>query len=208
MDEPGRSDAETTQPRSKVARLIDRYELDGLGARLEADWTAEGDDRRSLRDLAAVFNRRLLAAALRDADVQTLAADPEPLYRLLTDPDASDADRTQARRQLEREGVDVDALTDDFVSYQAIRSYLTEYRGAEYSPDADRVSTDRTTLERLQGRVEAVTGEKVTQLDRAGHLDVGSFRTLVDVTIICEDCGGQYELSRLLDRGGCDCSEK
>lgn len=53
--------------RSKVARLIDEYEWTGLGATLEARWTADGSERASLRDLADQFNERVLEAALREA---------------------------------------------------------------------------------------------------------------------------------------------
>ncbi len=35
------------RPSSKVARLIDEYELDGLGAEMEARWTGDGEERMS-----------------------------------------------------------------------------------------------------------------------------------------------------------------
>jgi hypothetical protein len=192
--------------RPKVARLIEAYGLDGLGAELEHRWTAEGEDRWSLRDLADHFNRRLLEAALADADVRTLDGEPANVYRLLTDDEVSDADRTRTRRRLERDGVDVDGLLDSFVSYQAVRTYLREYRDAEYAePEGDRLATERENLQRLQGRTESVTEGKVQQLRRGGHLEVGSVRTLVEVAVVCEDCGARYEISTLLDRGHCDC---
>ena len=37
---------------TKVARLIEKYELSGMGAELEAAWTGESGERTSLRDLA------------------------------------------------------------------------------------------------------------------------------------------------------------
>lgn len=37
---------------SKVSRVIDEYDLDGLGAVLVDRWTSEGDERFSLRELA------------------------------------------------------------------------------------------------------------------------------------------------------------
>jgi hypothetical protein len=27
----------------------------------------------------------------------------------------------------------------------------------------------------------------------------------VSARVVCEDCGSQYEVGELLDRGGCDC---
>ena len=41
---------------SKVARLIKKYDLQGLGAELEQLWTAD-EDRKSLRELASYFDQ-------------------------------------------------------------------------------------------------------------------------------------------------------
>ncbi|PYZ02995.1 hypothetical protein C8039_11790 [Halogeometricum sp. wsp3] len=50
--------------RSKVQRLIDEYDLDGEGERLEDLWTANREERLSLRELAEIFNQRLLEREL------------------------------------------------------------------------------------------------------------------------------------------------
>jgi len=44
----------------KIARFIDEHNMTGLSAELEDRWTAENDQRMSLRDLADYFNRELL----------------------------------------------------------------------------------------------------------------------------------------------------
>ncbi|MFB6121908.1 MAG: rod-determining factor RdfA [Haloferacaceae archaeon] len=206
MASPENESERTSGRRPKVARLLDEYGRDALGAELERLWTADTDERRSLRDLADYFNEELLATAMSEAGLQTLDGESENVYRLLTADDVSDADRQRTRRQLEREGVDVDALLDDFVTYQAIRTYLKEHRGAEYSrSDEDRTAVEKTNIQRLRGRITAVTEGKFEQLRDGGHLSLGDFRVLVDVAVVCEDCGTQYEASELLDRGACDC---
>lgn len=189
---------------SKVARLIDEYELADLGAELERLWTAD-DDRMSLRDLADYFNRRLLQRAMADAGVQALGGESENTYRLLTDDDVSTADRTRIRRRLEREGVDVSELENDFVSYQAIRTYLQNYRDAEYSRQAPKIERTVETVEQLRGRTISVTESRLDRLREAEQLTLGEFRTLVDVRVVCEDCGNQYDVIELLERGGCEC---
>lgn len=193
--------------RSKVARLLEEYDLQGLGAELEQLWTAE-EDRRSLRELAAYFNRQLLRSALEEANVQTLDGELENIYRLLTDDEVSSADRTRVRRRLERDGVDVDALESDFVTYQAVRTYLKEYRDAEYTPaETDPIERERTNFQQLRGRMVSVTEGKLEQLRDGGHLTLGEFRTLADVQVVCEECNSQFDVLDLLERGGCDCSE-
>lgn len=193
--------------RSKVARLLEEYDLEGFGAELERRWTAD-EDRWSLRDLATAFNRRLLERALDDAGVQPLDGEVANRYRLLTDEDVSAADRTRVRRRLERDGVDVEALEDDFVTYQAIRTYLRTHRGAEYEPDeTDPLEREATNARRLRGRVVSVLDGKLEQLREADELTLGEFRTIADVQVVCEDCNSQFDVLELLERGGCDCAE-
>jgi hypothetical protein len=191
--------------RSKVVRLIEEYDLQGIGAELEQYWTAD-EDRRSLRELADYFNRHLLEAALDSAGVQHLDGEIENTYRLLADDDVSSADRTRVRRRLERDGVDVDELESDFVTYQAIRTYLKDHRGAEYTPDeTDPLEREQTNIQQLRGRMAAVTEGKIEQLRDSDSLELGEFRILTEIQVVCEDCNTQFDAVDLLERGGCNC---
>ena len=193
--------------RSKIARLIDEYDLEGLGAELEQQWTAE-EDRKSLRELARDFNWQLLEQALEKANVQYLDGEIENTYRLLTDDEVSSAESTRVKRRLERDGVDIDALENDFVSYQAIRSYLKDHRGAEYTPDeTDPLEREATNVQKLCGRMATVTGGKLEQLRASDELTLGEFRTLADIRVVCEDCNTQFNVLNLLNRGGCNCTD-
>ena len=158
MDQSNESKASSRGRQSKVARLIDEYDLQGLGADLEQQWTAD-EDRKSLRDLARYFNQQLLQRTLEEANVQYLDGEIENTYRLLTDDEVSRAELTRVKRRLERDGVDVDALETDFVTYQAIRSYLKDHRGAEYTPaETDPLEREATNVQKLRGRMATVTG--------------------------------------------------
>lgn len=192
--------------RSKVARLLQEYDMEELGAELERRWTAD-EDRQSLRELAEFFNRQILERALEDADIRPLDGEVANIYRLLTS-DSSGADRTRIRRRLERDGLDVEAIEKDFVTYQAIRTYLKKHRGAEYTPDeTDPVEREIKNIQQLRGRVDSVTEGKLDQLRASGHLELGTFRTLVDVRVVCEDCNTQFSAIELLERGHCNCTE-
>jgi hypothetical protein len=114
--------------RTKVARIIDEYELTGMGARLEAAWTGESGNRQSLRDLADEFNEAVVESSLRDVESTPLEFEVSGTYHALSD--ESNADATRARRRLEREGVDVDELESNFVTHQAIHTYLKRDRDA------------------------------------------------------------------------------
>lgn len=201
-------DESAKKRRLKIVRLIDEYELSTVGAELEQRWTAAGDEKMSLRSLAAYFNRRLLEETLAEAGMQPISGDIDPIYEVLTSDDASSAERTRTKRRLEREGIDVEGLQQDFVTYQAVRSYLKEHCGAEQATDdREQTSIEAENIQKLRGRTAAVTESKLEQLRNNGHLTLGEVRLFVDVNVFCEDCGERYEVGSLLEQGGCDCSD-
>ena len=205
MEQSDESEA-TGGRQSKVQRLIEEYDLQGLGGELEQRWTAD-EDRQSLRSLATYFNQQLLARALEDSNEQPLDGEVQNTYRLLTDDEISSAESTRIKRRLERDGVDVDTLLSDFVTYQAIRTYLKDHRGAEYTPDETNPrKREQTNFQKLRGRMVSVTEGKLEQLRDSDELLLGEFRTLADIQVVCEDCNTQFEVLELLDQGGCHCT--
>ncbi len=205
---PSRSDGSGETPRTKVGRLIDEYDLGAdYGTELETAWTDDGDDRKSLRDLAAEFNRRLVATALREAGTATLDGEVDNVFRLLTADDVTAGTRTEVRNRLAREGVDVDQLERDFVTYQAIRSYLRDERGAEYegTSDEDRLERTERSIERLRYRLHSVVESNLEQLRDTDRITLDEFDLFVGVDVRCERCGSRYAVAELLERGGCDC---
>jgi hypothetical protein len=203
-------DTAADRPSSKVARLLEEYDLDGLGADLEARWTGDGIDRMSLRDLAEFFNKRLLEQALLDAGMSSLESDLDGTYQHLTGEDVSTGVRTEARSRLERHGIDVDALESDFVTYQAIRSYLKEWRGAEYEgvSDTEKLEKDLETIQRLLTRTHSVAEHRIELLRDTDRLALERFEVLLDAQALCQECGTQYSLAELFERGGCDCVKR
>ncbi|MFB6095450.1 MAG: rod-determining factor RdfA, partial [Halodesulfurarchaeum sp.] len=192
---------------NKVARVVDEYGLDAAPAELEAAWTRT-TDRKSLRELADDLNRRLLRSAMREAGLDPIDADVGSAYRALTD-DSDGASRVQKARELERQGVDVDSLQDDFVSHQAIHTYLRRYRNVEppESDDEDRLDAERDRVERLQGRMRAVAEDAVGRLRDADEIALDGFDVVASIDVHCEECGRSYRVGELLRRGGCACQQ-
>ncbi|WP_255197409.1 rod-determining factor RdfA [Halorarius litoreus] len=190
--------------RSKVGRLIDTYELDRWNERLARRWTEE---RTSLRDLADQFNRGVLLAAMSEAGLTPSDSDVENTYELLTDDGVSRGDRVRAETRLRQAGIDVEELRGDFVSHQAIHTHLTKHLGVSLpeSDDGDRIEKTAGVIQRLKSRLQAVAESNLQSLVDTDRLSLGSFSVLVDVRVYCSDCGTQYELTELLDQGGCDC---
>lgn len=195
------------EKQSKVGKLIHAYNLDGMPEELETRWTGTAETQQSLRELADYFNQRLLRVAMIDAGMNPLEGEIENAYRLLTD-DLSAGVRTQTRKRFEHEGLDVKQLKRDFVSHQAIHTYLTKYREVqkdEQTTDSNQIEKSEQTVQQLKNRLIAVTDNTLKTLRSTGRIALGDFDVSVDVRVFCRDCGTQYGVSELLEAGRCDC---
>ncbi|WP_082682209.1 rod-determining factor RdfA [Haloferax profundi] len=189
----------------KIERIIEKYNLNGFGETLVRRWT-DSEDSDSLRDLADLMNQEVLNSALHDVDANVLEGEVGNLYVLLTDDDTTEGMRVQAKNTLQSKGVDVEQLLSDFVSHQAVYTYLTDIRGvSKKSKSTSRVDSVIQSIQKLRGRLVAVIERSLESLHNTNKLRLGDFDVLVDTQVYCRDCGTQYEVIQLLERGGCDC---
>jgi len=199
----------TTGSQTKLERVIGKYDLSDFGEELVDRWLGQnGYERESLRSLASVTNARILQSALEHADETPLEGEVDNLVRLLTSDDVSAGMRSQTRQRLEQLGIDVDDLTTDFVSHQAIHTYLTSVREVKYESDSspDDKLTDRLeTIQRLESRLQAVTESTIEQLPSDDEFSVGSIDVIASVQVLCNDCGQQYTIQELIEQNGCGC---
>lgn len=197
--------------RGKVERVIDQYGLEGLGNELVEHWTADDDDRKSLRELAELINVRLVDAVLQREMQPTVDGEAENYYRVLTNDDVSTASRVDATHRLEASGVDVEQLRSDFVSHQAVHSYLTRDRGETYdvapSDPEERLADTISSINRLKNRAAAVTERSIQTLAEADVVDGAGVRASVLVQLECEQCGERYTVREFFDERGCDCED-
>ena len=179
--------------------MIRKYGLDGIGVTLETAWTGENGERTSLRHLADEFNEAVLEAVLRDSDTSSHSVDVPSAYELLCGDTRSSS--TRARRRLEREGINVDEPSEDFVTHQAVHTYLTQVRGASLPvADEDAAARKAETIEKLQRRTLAVAESAISSLANADQLDRGDYDVLVDARTVCPRCGTYIPVRKLLDR--------
>lgn len=197
----GRIRPDGGRPRSKVARVIAEYDRESLGEELAERWLATGERGMSLRDLATYCNEQLLEAALEHSEMNTFDVDVETMYEQLTDDDVSSGTRTNVERRLERNGVDVDALRDDFVTHQAVHTYLREYRGVEQPEPSAEERREKLVerVQKLQDRSTAVTVDAIETLQRADLAPDGEFDVVVDIQVIYTESGEQHNVFDLLE---------
>ncbi|WP_309484883.1 rod-determining factor RdfA [Halorhabdus salina] len=185
----------------KVARVISAYDLDSLGDEIEQRWLATGEQKMSLRDLADYFNQRVLEAAIEDSDVSLLDTDVGTLYEQLTADDVSSGTKTRVKRRLDRNGVDIESVKSDFVTHQAIHTYLREYRGVS-QPEVtteEHVNTVRERIQKLQDRSAAVTKDGIESLQREGVVPEGDINVIVDIQILHTETDEQYNVFELFE---------
>jgi len=194
--------------RYKVGRVLAEYDLLDLHAELPDQWLGEEREAVSLRELADHINVAILERAMEEAGADPLEGEAENAYRLLTDDEVSVGVSTQQRNRLEREGVDVEALEDDFVTHQAVHTYLTEVLDVSKGrgDDTDPVEKHEQRVQRLRARTEAVTENSLSELTNAGDLTLGEHNVVVDLQVYCRDCGSQFDVATLFRQGGCDCA--
>jgi len=114
--------------------------------------------------------------------------------------------RTQQRNRLERAGVDVEELETEFVTHQAVYTYLTEALDVSKENEDDTpLQTHEQRVQRLRNRTVAVTENSLSVLENEGHLSLGPTEVVVDISVYCRSCDRQYEFSDLLQEGGCTC---
>jgi len=204
-----KGDQKNTNRSSKVARVISEYDLGEFGAELEQRWLGDGCEQQSLRTLADVMNRRVLRSAMTDVGMLVRQDEVDQLYTLLTDDETTEGTRLEVINDLKQEGVDIDRIQKDFVSHQAIHTYLRKDRRVEREDDnTNQVTKTQETIKRLQGRLQAVTENSVKRMVSTGRLVLGSFDVIITIQIVCTDCNQHYNVFELLDRGHCNCKTK
>lgn len=187
----------------KVGTLVETVDLEELDEKLERLWQEEGV---SVRRLARYVGERVLEQTLEDAGAEFTVAELDTIYDLVRGIDVSDAASIEKRRQLEREGVDVDALDDRFVSHQTVYRHLTGCLGIEYERDPVDAASTLEQIRAVQHRTATVAADRVERLAANAVLDHADYQVIVDVSATCEHCGSYYELGELVSGGGCGCN--
>jgi len=188
----------------KVCRVLTEYGLTGYEDRLVDQWTADRDRRKGYRALAEWLNVTLLRNAMDRAGLQTLGDEAESKYDRLC---ADDATADEVRNVLRGEGVPIDDLEGDFVSYGVVRTHLTDCLGLER--EAESTDWEGDALDIATDHAESKAAEAVSSLRSKGRLDAGGGVDVhATVEVECEDCRTRVPVERALRRGYvCHCNQ-
>jgi len=189
----------------KIDRVTEARGLTDIEERLQTRW----DDGESLRDLERYFNQAVLRTAMTSAGMETIDGESSNLYRLLTDDEVTAGKRVDAESRLRRNGVDPDSVTDDFVSYQTVRTHLNDCLGVQTTRESTlTVAQARNTVHKLVSRIESVTLRTIERLCRQDTVAIAAPSVTVSVRVACSECNDEYTFSTLLTERRCSCTEE
>lgn len=187
----------------KVGRVTREYGMPNADSRLVDEWQRG----TSVRQLARELNEDLIESRLAGASLSNVEWSLSPVYEALHTDELSEAEAIEIRRELDRAGVAVEELSSDLVSHQTVYRHLTgcldATRSDNRTPDERRESA-RDTVYALQQRTELVTESTIETLLSAGVADLGDPEVVVDLQVVCGDCGRSMDFETAIT-DGCDC---
>lgn len=198
-------DVSNNAHRPKIIRIAGKYDLDQLGEKLEERWTATGDKHYSLRELADYVNTMILESAVNDSEEWPNSQDIEHMYTVLQSENISPGRAKELKRNLNRVGIDVEKVTADFVSHQAVHSYLKKHRKVNYTPEENLLEEDLETIQRVRGRLTNITESIIDKYQAKNDLTTSDYSVFVDIQIYCEECQEKMALEDYFEEKGCDC---
>lgn len=191
--------------RPKVKRVAEEYHLEGVTDELEHRWAATGEEHQSLRELADFVNKQMLESEIDRTSDFPQAQDVEHIYNVLQSDNVSPGRLQELKRNLDRRGIDIDKLTSDFVSHQAVHSYLRDYQGVEYEASEQTIEDDLEIVQRVRGRLIAVIESIIDKNQSKEDFDASEYGVYIDIRIQCEECQRSMTLVNYFKNRGCDC---
>lgn len=186
-----------TDTRCKVCRVLADREMEEYEQRMAEHWHGESGTRMGYRQLAEWFNVTLLRREMDKAGVSTLGDEAESKYERLQD---GGTVAEEVRTVLERNGVPIEDVESDFVSYGVIRTHLTECLGEEY--EAESGDWERDAIDRARDHAEQKISEAVAAAVSKGKLDaVGEVSVEVSVDLTCSETHVSVPVEQALRRG-------
>lgn len=187
----------------KIGRLTAELDLENVDEWLVADW----HDGTSVRDLTTAFNEEVVTRYVAESETSMVQWDRTRVYEALGVGETEDTESVEVRRALDRAGVDIEHLESDLVSHQTVYRHLTDCLDTDADTDIgddERRDNALDTVHALQRRTELVTESQIESLQSAGVAAIGDPDVIVDVQILCRECGRSMDLERAVT-DGCDC---
>lgn len=185
------------EPGCKVCRVSNDRRLGEIDDRLLELWHRDGAQRMGYRKLARWLNVMMLRQEMDHAGLATLGGEAESKYDRLQGDNPTVA--VEVRENLIANGIDVENLESDFVSYGVVRTHIKDCLGAER--DESPSDWEQDSIEIVRDRAREKIAEAVSSLVNKDKLRAnGDVSVHFSVDLECEECKARIPLERALRR--------
>jgi len=192
----------------KVDTLVERHGLtipdesyETIDEYLVARWT--GTDGRSAdgyKSLTEWFNKRLLKRLYDEhgRDIVTVHLDKE--YDVITGDEGFERDELAA--DLATDGLDIDEIRDELVSWSTMRHHLKGCLDAEKQTQSASTDWEANTVQKARNRTAEKAASVLSSLSSKGRLaDADRADVDVQVKLSCPDCAVRVPFEDAVERG-------
>lgn len=192
----------------KVDLVCDQHDLDALESRYESvddrlltRWTgADGRSADGYKTLTEWFNKRLLKQAYDEQGRETVGTRLDSEYDVLTGDD--DLARQELADDLADDGVDVEQLTENMVSWSTMRHHLQDCLNGEKEKAQATTDWERESIDIARNIAEEKVGDSLRSLASKGKLPGADEAEIdVDVKLSCPECPTRISVTGALERG-------
>lgn len=191
----------------KLSRTAEKYDVapgagdETLDDQLAKRWTGEGKyPEMSLRTLVDWFHKHVLRTRYTDLGRSTLEPHLESDYQALQSP--GDDTHHAVRSDLKSDGIDAEALVEDFVSASTLYRHLTGCLGVEKAEEPSGTAPDRETLNYVENTAEMYVSDLLSAWEHSGETPRATDADIVvRVYLECPECAKQTNIRTVKQRG-------
>ncbi|WP_254533751.1 rod-determining factor RdfA [Natrinema gelatinilyticum] len=192
----------------KVDRLMDRYELtvpsveyNSLDEYLVQRWTGvDGRESEGYKPLTRYFNKQVLNRVYEKNGRDTMAAHLDREYELIVGGDAVERDELAA--DLSTDDLNIDEITDNFISWSTMRHHLKGCLEAEKGISSAKTEWERNSVDMAKDRTAEKAQSALSSLTSKGKLPEAERATVdVQVKLSCPECSVRVPFEDAVERG-------
>jgi len=192
----------------KVDRLTDRYDLTSprsedasIDAYLERRWTgADSRDSVGYKTLTKWFNKRLLSRLYEEHGRDTMAAHLDREYQLIAD--GGDVERDGLAADLATDGLDIDEVNSELISWSTMRHHLKDCLEAEKELQSASTNWERNTVEMAKEKTAEKARSVLSSLTSKDRLPEAERADVdVQVKLSCPECSVRVPFEDAVERG-------
>ncbi len=189
---------------------MNRYQIkppnryDTVNSYLVDRWLGQGKlQKTGLRPLTDWFNKRVLKAVYIRQNRYQIDSHLNSDYELLSSTsDNHVSEHDELLDDLRQDGVDGEAVSDDFISQSTLYRHLTNCLGETKERETSNSDWEQDQISHLRERANDTLGDVLTSLDNKDRITgAEDVDTKVTMYLQCPECSREVSFRRAIDQG-------